>query len=92
MDKKKLTAIQQHNAKLVDNMAPLLVIDKLTDALSVADVEKITETKGRREQVRELIAILFRKRDVLQLCEKFLAALDEVDDTHKSIADDIRST
>uniref|UniRef100_A0A914WT52 CARD domain-containing protein n=1 Tax=Plectus sambesii TaxID=2011161 RepID=A0A914WT52_9BILA len=91
MDKHKQKAIEKHNAALMDSMDPVAVMDYLsTDLLSLADKEFIKESHStRRYRNRELISILFKKREELEPFERFVKALNETDKSHAAMAEAI---
>uniref|UniRef100_A0A914W383 CARD domain-containing protein n=1 Tax=Plectus sambesii TaxID=2011161 RepID=A0A914W383_9BILA len=94
MDKLKQKAIKSHNADLVKIMEPLPVIDYLpADLLTDEQIEKIRNPHSLRpDNNRELIAILYRKREELQPFESFIEALKNTGDNHEAMAKHIQQT
>uniref|UniRef100_A0A914XRX6 CARD domain-containing protein n=1 Tax=Plectus sambesii TaxID=2011161 RepID=A0A914XRX6_9BILA len=75
-------------------MDPLLVMDHLrAGLLSSAEKESIKESHStRRDRSRELISILFKKREKLKPFEHFIKALKQTDKNHEIMAKDILKT
>uniref|UniRef100_A0A914VUS3 CARD domain-containing protein n=1 Tax=Plectus sambesii TaxID=2011161 RepID=A0A914VUS3_9BILA len=94
MDREKQKAIEHHNAALMDSMDPLAVMDNLcAGLLSLVEKEFIKESHStRRDRNRELISILFRKREELEPFEHFVQALKKTDANHEIMAKDILKT
>uniref|UniRef100_A0A914W812 CARD domain-containing protein n=1 Tax=Plectus sambesii TaxID=2011161 RepID=A0A914W812_9BILA len=94
MDKQKQLAIEHYKAALMDSMHPLSVMDNLcAGLLSVVEQEFIKESQTtRRDRNRELISILFRKREELEPFEHFIQALKKTDTNHEILAKDILQT
>uniref|UniRef100_A0A914WUJ8 CARD domain-containing protein n=1 Tax=Plectus sambesii TaxID=2011161 RepID=A0A914WUJ8_9BILA len=94
MNKSKLKAIEPHNADLVNSMDSVVVMDHLcTDLLSLAEKESIKESYStRRDRNRELISILYRKREELKPFERFVEALKITDASHAIMAEAILKT
>uniref|UniRef100_A0A914V7W8 CARD domain-containing protein n=1 Tax=Plectus sambesii TaxID=2011161 RepID=A0A914V7W8_9BILA len=94
MDKMKQKAIEHHNAALMDSMNPLVVMDNLCACLlSVVEKEFINESNlTRRDRNRELLSILFRKREELEPFECFVEALNKTDASHEVMAKAILKT
>uniref|UniRef100_A0A914VU09 CARD domain-containing protein n=1 Tax=Plectus sambesii TaxID=2011161 RepID=A0A914VU09_9BILA len=94
MDKQKRKAIEHHNADLMESMDPHAVLDNLRARfLSPSEKESILEPyTRRRDKNRELISILFRKREELKPFEGFVEALKQTDASHAIMADAILKT
>uniref|UniRef100_A0A914X0Z7 CARD domain-containing protein n=1 Tax=Plectus sambesii TaxID=2011161 RepID=A0A914X0Z7_9BILA len=94
MDELKQIAIEDHYADLMKSMDPLFVMDNLrTGLLSMMEKESIKESSStRRDRSRELISILFRKREDLKPFEALVEALKKTDANHEVMAKDILKT
>uniref|UniRef100_A0A914VH06 CARD domain-containing protein n=1 Tax=Plectus sambesii TaxID=2011161 RepID=A0A914VH06_9BILA len=94
MDELKQKAIERHFAHLVSNMDPLPVMDHFrAGVLSSTEKDFIKESYStRRDRNRELLSILYRKRDELEPFECFLEALAKTDTNHEFMAKDILKT
>uniref|UniRef100_A0A914XL10 CARD domain-containing protein n=1 Tax=Plectus sambesii TaxID=2011161 RepID=A0A914XL10_9BILA len=94
MDELKQTAIEDHYADLIKSMNPQLVMDNLrAGLLSSAEKETVEESHStRRDRNRELISILFRKREDLKPFEGFVQALQKTDANHEIMAKVILKT
>uniref|UniRef100_A0A914UL99 Uncharacterized protein n=1 Tax=Plectus sambesii TaxID=2011161 RepID=A0A914UL99_9BILA len=94
MDKQKQKAIEHHNAALMDDMDPQAVVNNMfVGLLSLVEKEFIKKSHStRRDKNRELIFILFRKREELEPFEHFVEALKKTDASHKIIAKAILKT
>uniref|UniRef100_A0A914VVJ8 CARD domain-containing protein n=1 Tax=Plectus sambesii TaxID=2011161 RepID=A0A914VVJ8_9BILA len=94
MDRQKQKAIEHHYADLTKSMDPLLVMDNLRSSLlSSAEEELIKKLHStHRERNRELLSLLFIKREEFEPFKRFVEALKEIDDNHALMAKAILKT